>query len=165
MTPDTSNKPCKSLIDRLVLVLATGFGVGYIPVMPGTFGSLWGPFLVWGLLLFKLSIPVHILVCLLIVLIGIPICTRASQLLERDDPGSIVYDEIAAFPIVFAVVELNFTVALLGFLWFRFFDILKPWPICLVDRIHGGIGVMADDLVAGVFAGAALWGTVFILGL
>lgn len=79
------------------------------------------------------------------------------------DPGAVVFDEIAAFPVVFLLVPVDLTTGLLGFLWFRFFDIAKPWPIRWFERFPGGWGIMADDLVAGVYSGASLWLTVRLL--
>lgn len=76
----------------------------------------------------------------------------------------MVFDEIAAFPLVFAAVPVNGPTALLGFAWFRLFDIWKPWPASRLDKLHGGLGIMADDAAAGVYAGIALCLTAWSLG-
>ena len=98
-----------------------------------------------------------------LVLIGIPICSQAAIRFGRSDPPQVVFDEIAAFPLVFAVVAVDFTTGVLGFFWFRLFDILKPWPVKQLEKLPTGAGIMADDLAAAVYAAVALWGTVQIL--
>jgi len=133
-----------------------------IPVAPGTFGSLWGPPLAWGFQ--QLPQGVELLLSVLVLVIGVPICGRAARVLGQEDPGSVVFDEIAAFPLVFAAVPVNGPTALLGFAWFRLFDIWKPWPASRLDKLHGGLGIMADDAAAGVYAGIALCLTAWSLG-
>ncbi len=146
--------------DHALLLLATGFGVGRSPVAPGTVGSLWGLLVVWAWQQSGLPVWATALFAVAIFLIGIPICRRGAELLGSKDPAAVVFDEIAAFPIVFAAIELNWLSALIGFLWFRLFDILKPWPCSRFDRLPGGLGIMADDAAAGVYAGVALWITI-----
>jgi phosphatidylglycerophosphatase A len=97
---------------------------------------------------------------LLIFLAGVAICHRAAREFNGKDPKQIVFDEIAAFPIVFLFVPINWATAIYGFIWFRLFDILKPWPIKKVESLPGGLGIMADDFVAGVYAAAALMFTI-----
>jgi phosphatidylglycerophosphatase A len=144
--------------DGLVLLLATGLGAGAVRKAPGTVGSLWGPPLVWGLQEAGLTGWSWGAAGLLIALLGIPLCGRAATILGRKDPGSVVYDEIAAFPVVFAMTQVTLMTAVLGFGLFRLFDIVKPWPIRRFERLPGGWGIMLDDLIAGVYAGALLWG-------
>ncbi len=148
--------------DQIVLFLATGCGLGWIPVAPGTFGSLGGLVLVYGLSL--LPLWGYIAGEVAVIAVGIWLCTRAGQLLGRLDPPSVVWDEIAAFPIVFAGVTLNPWTAVLGFLWFRLFDIAKPFPINRLERLPAGWGVMSDDLMAGVFAAIGLQATIWLGG-
>jgi phosphatidylglycerophosphatase A len=154
----------RSTGDRLTLCLATGLGLGYAPKAPGTFGSLLGLPLVWLLELWGLPPIVDWVVAVLIFLLGVPICARSAKLFGREDPPQVVYDEIAAFPIVFAFVGLTPLSAVLGFAWFRLFDIVKPWPIRRFELLPSGWGVMADDAVAGLFAGAALWASLWVVG-
>ena len=134
---------------------ATGLGVGFIPWAPGTFGTLWGLPLAWGINRIP-SVLVQVALILVICLIGIPICHRGATALGRKDPGSVVWDEIAAIPITFFLVPASrmssFWVLLAGFLLFRFFDISKIPPAKQVERCPSGIGIMADDWVAGVYA-------------
>jgi phosphatidylglycerophosphatase A len=131
--------------------------------MPGTFGSLLGLLLAWGLGGSGWPIGLQIALEGVILLAGIPICGRAARLFGRPDPGSVVYDEIAALPLVFLSVPLVFSTslalptAILGFLWFRVFDILKPWPVHRLERLPGGLGIMIDDVAAAIYATIALW--------
>ncbi|QDT48787.1 Phosphatidylglycerophosphatase A [Symmachiella dynata] len=153
----------KRFWDNAVLLLGTGLGIGWIPVAPGTFGTLWGLPLVWGIQQFPL--PIQCLVIIGLFIIGIPICGRSAKLMGTDDPGGVVFDEIAAMPIVFLVTPLTWPTAIFGFLWFRVFDILKPPPASRLEKMHGGLGIMADDSMAGIYAAVALWGTAKIWGL
>ncbi|MFN0053407.1 MAG: phosphatidylglycerophosphatase A [Planctomycetales bacterium] len=144
------------MIDRIVLLLATGLGAGSAPRMPGTVGSLLGLPLAWGLQ--HLPWWGQIAAAALIFVIGIPICQRGALLLKSKDPGPVVFDEIAAFPVLFLFATWSWGTAVAGFLLFRIFDISKPWPCRRLETLPGGLGIMADDLAAGVYAGLALWG-------
>lgn len=153
-----------------ILLLARGLGTGLAPKAPGTCGSLLGPVLVLGLFRLQLSLPVYLVVSLLIFLLGVYLCEQGSRLLGKDDPGEIVIDEIGAFTIVMLPVfhrplSADFLwVSLFAFLWFRLFDIWKPWPVRYFDRIHGGWGIMADDYVAAIYAAICLYVTLILLG-
>jgi phosphatidylglycerophosphatase A len=131
--------------------------------MPGTFGSLLGLLLAWILGVSGWPIGLRVAAEAVIFLMGIPICGRAARVFGQADPGSVVYDEIAAMPIVFLSVPLAFTTSLalpaavLGFLLFRVFDIAKPWPIHRLERTKGGLGIMIDDVAAAIYAAIALW--------
>jgi len=150
-----------SRFDRCILFLAQGFGLGWSPRAPGTFGSLGGLLLVWGMQGLRLweSIAVEVVV----IAAGVWLCTRAGRLLGRNDPPSVVWDEIAAFPIVFFGVALTPLTAVLGFAWFRLFDISKPWPIQHLEKLPEGWGVMFDDLLAGVYAAISLGLTLWLI--
>ena len=154
-----------SLLDRLAWLYATGCGVGMAPKAPGTLGSLLGPLLVWGWQ--SLERPIHesVIVTLFAVMLGVGASQRTAKRYGLSDPGCVVCDEIAAFAIVFAMTPVTWTTAAIGFIWFRVFDIAKPWPIRRLEHLPGGWGIMADDLLAGVFAAAALHGTQWLLEL
>ncbi len=155
-----------------VLFLGFGFGSGLSPKAPGTAGTLMAmPLLVLALSLLESS--GFVLLTLLVIAVGVPICGVSSRRLGVHDHGGIVWDEFAGL-FVTAVPLLLFPVAGtepvswltlgLAFVWFRFFDVLKPWPIRYFDQhVHGGLGIMLDDLVAGVFAAAALWASLQFL--
>lgn len=153
--------PPLHFIDRFVLLLATGFGLGHLPKAPGTWGSLAGLILVW-LLRFG-PVEVYWIGECICVFTGVWICTRACDLLHAKDPGKVVWDEICAFPIVFMGTVLNPLTAFLGFVLFRLFDIAKPFPVKQFERLPQGWGVMADDLMAGLYAAGVLQILVWIL--
>jgi len=144
-----------SFTDRITLLVATGLGLGSVPVAPGTIGSLAGLPFAWGL--HFLPLWGQVVVAAITFLVGIPVCAAGARLLGTKDPGAVVFDEIAAFSIVFLFVPFNLLSAVLGFVLFRLFDIWKPWPARRVERLPGGLGIMADDFVAGFYASAALW--------
>jgi phosphatidylglycerophosphatase A len=125
--------------------------------MPGTFGTLLGLPLAWGLNYAGWPQAIELLAITAIILAGIPLCGRAARLLGKTDPGCVVFDEIAAVPLVFLLVRITFSTAILGFIWFRIFDIAKPWPVRRLERLPGGLGIMIDDVAAAIFAGIALW--------
>jgi len=132
--------------------LACGFGSGLAPVAQGTFGSL-AALLPW-LLLRQYSLPLNVVVIVIGFVVGVLACDIAGRALGVDDHRSLVWDEfigqwIALLP---ALVAPWWTIAL-GFALFRLFDVWKPWPIRYVDRhLKGGLGVMTDDVIAGIFA-------------
>ena len=143
-------------------LLATGFGSGLSPVVPGTMGTLAA--IPLYLLLVQLPLGWYLAVVLLTFLVGIKICQVTSDDMGVHDHGSIVWDEFAGFWLTMAVVPLfqipatDWKWLLTGFILFRFFDMVKPWPIGWLDkRVHGGLGIMIDDIVAGVMAGVALY--------
>ena len=146
---------------RPVVWLATGAGVGFIPVAPGTFGTLWGLPLAWATgWIGQTSVTLEVLVIVVVCLVGIPICSRATRALGGEkDPGAIVLDEIASLPITFFLVEMSSVVVILaGFALHRLFDITKPPPARQLERLPDGLGVMADDWAAGVYSCLVLHG-------
>jgi phosphatidylglycerophosphatase A len=146
-----------TLRQRLLLFLAEGFGFGRMPVAPGTFGSLPGVLLCWGGLELQAGAAVCVAIWLFLFLTGIPLCRIAAELREKHDPGSIVWDEITAFALLAAVTAHGWQWLVLGFILFRIFDIGKPWPVRRFERLPGGLGIMADDQIAGVYAATVLW--------
>jgi phosphatidylglycerophosphatase A len=151
----------KPLLDMTAISLATGLGIGLFPVAPGTAGSLLGPPLVWAVLELALPLPAVLAIGAAFILVGIPICTRASKAMDRHDPGEIVFDEIAAFWIVFLpqIVmsqSLDPLTMCSGFVLFRIFDIAKPWPIQRLEKLPDGTGIMVDDLAAAAYAAVCL---------
>lgn len=143
------------LPQRLILWLACGFGSGLIRPAPGTWGTLPGV----GLAYLLMPYPgYHALAIVLVSLAGIWLCGKASDILGVHDHGSIVIDEIAGVMLALWYFQPSWATLLLGFLWFRVFDIFKPQPIKLIDKhVHGGLGIMLDDLLAGVLAWALLY--------
>ncbi|MBI3860919.1 MAG: phosphatidylglycerophosphatase A [Planctomycetia bacterium] len=138
-----------------MVFLGTGFGVGLAPKAPGTFGSLLGLPLVWGIQ--QLPGWAWYVAPFVAFALGIPICGIASRRMGLKDPGAIVFDEIAAFTVVFLFVPISLATATIGFVLFRVFDIAKPWPAKRLEALPGGVGIMADDFAAAVYAGSLLW--------
>ena len=132
--------------------LALGFGSGLAPKAPGTFGTLAAIPLVC-LLAYSTSLSGYLLVTFVASIVGIWLCGKTAKDMMVHDDSSIVWDEIAGLLITMIAVPLSWQSLLLGFALFRLFDILKPWPISYLDaRVHGGFGIMIDDVLAGFFA-------------
>ena len=134
-----------------VLLLAFGGGSGLSPVAPGTAGSLLA--IALFPLLALLPLPAYLLFVAVFSLAGVWICGRAAEKLGVHDHGGIVIDEMAGMWLAMIAVPPTLPWTIAGFVLFRFFDIVKPWPIGLIDRhVQGGLGIMLDDLLAGVAA-------------
>lgn len=145
------NKAPASVFRNPVHFLAFGFGSGAVPYAPGTFGTLAAVPLY--LLLAQLSLPLYLLALVLAFGVGIWLCERTSRDLGVHDHGGIVWDEFVGFWLTMTVAPPGWQWLLAGFLLFRLFDILKPFPIGYFDRhVHGGLGIMLDDAIAGSFA-------------
>ncbi len=141
--------------EKAVLFLATGFYVGNIPPAPGTLGSLIG--LALCFLLAGIQLPPAIILAVLFIGFAIWIAHAAEKTLKKKDPGCIVIDEVAGMVVTLIGLPFNLTTAVIGFIIFRILDILKPFPIRTLDkRLAGGIGIVADDVVAGIFANIIL---------
>lgn len=136
-------------------LLAFGLGAGCSPRAPGTAGTLIG--IAVFLPLSRLELPAYLLATALIFALGVWICGRTAEDLRVHDHPGIVWDEIAGVLVALTAVPLHWGWLLAGFLLFRLFDIWKPWPIGWLDRrIGGGLGIMLDDLIAGLFTLAIL---------
>jgi len=133
------------------MAVATGGFVGKIPKAPGTWGSAVA-FLPWFFLR-TLSLPAYLAWVVVLFFIGFLAAGSAEKLLDQADPGCIVIDEIVGMLIALILVPAHPAVLLLAFILFRVFDILKPFPVSWFDRhIHGGLGIMLDDVMAGIYA-------------
>lgn len=145
-------------------VLAFGLGAGTAPVAPGTAGTLVGLPLYAALA--GLPFSVYLAALAAVIAAGVAICGRtAADLGVHDHPG-IVWDEIAGLLVALCGVPIGWDWAVAGFVLFRLFDILKPWPIHWIDRrVGGGLGIMADDVLAGLYAAAMLHATAWWLGV
>ncbi|MDH5445761.1 MAG: phosphatidylglycerophosphatase A [Gammaproteobacteria bacterium] len=142
--------------------LSFGFGSGYMPFAPGTFGTLAA--IPVFLLLSQFSISTYVLISLGMALLGIVLCSYTSQALGVHDHSGIVWDEIVGYLITMFMVPATLMNIAIGFALFRLFDIWKPWPIRQLDKnIHGGLGIMLDDVIAGIFAAIILQIILFLL--
>ncbi|WP_046006864.1 phosphatidylglycerophosphatase A family protein [Pseudoalteromonas rubra] len=145
------NKPLSFNLKRPHHFFALGFGLGLAPKAPGTFGTLAAlPFI---LLTMGQPLWLQISLAIVISLAGFWICGKTARDVGVHDHPAIVWDEVAGFYITMVGAAISWQSLLVGFLLFRFFDIAKPGPIRLLDRkLHGGLGIMADDLLAGIFS-------------
>jgi len=143
------------LLKRLILFLASGFYSGYAPFASGTFGTLVG--IALYLLLSQLSVIFYSILTVAVIAAGVGLASQAETILGEKDSGIIVIDEIAGFFVTMWALPVTWPMVTAGFLFFRFFDVLKPFPIRRIDQnVPGGWGVMLDDLLAGVYANLAL---------
>jgi phosphatidylglycerophosphatase A len=145
---------------KTALILATWFGSGFIPVASGTFGTLAAiPFV---LLLSCLGGWYGAIALVVITAVAVWTSHRTQDLLGKPDPSEVVIDEVAGFSVTMFLLPLSWTSVGLGFILFRFFDIVKPWPVRQAEGLKGGLGIVADDLLAGVYAHLILRGILLV---
>ncbi|MBN1365427.1 MAG: phosphatidylglycerophosphatase A [Syntrophaceae bacterium] len=141
--------------EKLITFLATGFGSGLAPFAPGTAGTL------VGVLICLLCIPMPWILRLLFVFallaVSLYVTEHAESIYKKKDDQRIVIDEIIGFQITMLPAAINVLSLCAGFVLFRFFDILKPFPVKNLQRLRGGLGIVADDVAAGIYAGIVLW--------
>lgn len=166
----------KTPLDYFALAVTT-FGVGYLPLAPGTYGSMVGvliyllfcrieafsmiAFGMKGFIAAQITAWIHafnLVIFLLFCLLGIWAANRATLLFQKKDPQEAVVDEVIGQLIIFLFVpfDISWKLILAGFLLFRLFDIWKPYPIDSLQNLPAGIGVCADDILAGVYGGVCL---------
>ena len=133
------------------LFIATCSYLGHVPIAPGTVGSLLG---LGVCFLIRLTGALYLEFLLALIIIGLGVWSAgiAEQYFNKEDPGVVIIDEVAGMLVTLFLIPLTFSGVLFGFLAFRFFDIVKPYPARLLERLPGGWGVMMDDLIAGVYA-------------
>lgn len=147
----------------LTVFLATGFGVGYCPKIPGTVGTLLGAVLYFGLSAHPWSLYVLVLGIMLVA--GVWLCEQAVETFGDSDPKEVVWDEMTGYLVAMAAAPRSLAWAIAGFVLFRIFDIVKPGPVGWADRrFGGGIGIMLDDLFAGILTLLVLSATEWTLG-
>jgi phosphatidylglycerophosphatase A len=161
---------------RFALAIATAFGLGYLPKAPGTFGSLGGVAL-YGLI--QYYFPLNLLpgtdpgiagrvlwlawtalsVSVVLALVGVWAASRAAEFSAAKDPQFVVIDEVSGQHLTYflSLTLLDWKYLLLGFILFRVFDIWKPFPARQAESLPGGLGIMADDWIAGIYAALGLW--------
>jgi phosphatidylglycerophosphatase A len=137
----------------LALAVATSCGVGYVPIAPGTFGSLAGLLLWWVL---PADPRVQLIAIVVLFVVGSWSASAAERHFASTDPGPVVVDEVMGMLITLFMVPVGWPGALAAFFWFRLFDVIKPYPANRFEQLHGGIGVMADDGMAAIYANLAL---------
>ncbi len=133
-------------------ILSTWFGVGYIPIMPGTAGSLVALPIAW-IIIESLGHAWFLAILLSVLLLGIFVSDQCRKRYKEKDPSRIVIDEVVGQWVSVLFLAPDILYYSVGFVLFRFFDILKPWPISWVDQhIENGLGIMLDDVLAGIFS-------------
>ncbi|MCK5033686.1 MAG: phosphatidylglycerophosphatase A [Calditrichia bacterium] len=140
------------LVNITSYIFATGFGCGYIPKIPGSVGSLVAVLVYWFYPVETFSL---LTVSIFLFFIGVPTATIVERF-EGKDSGKIVIDEITGQVLTFAFIPFSGINIILGFILFRFFDILKPYPINISQKLPNGWGVMIDDVLAAIYANIAL---------
>ncbi|MGD9160475.1 MAG: phosphatidylglycerophosphatase A [Desulfobacteraceae bacterium] len=141
--------------DKVILFFATWFYAGLIPFAPGTWGSLAAlPFAAGA---YSLGPVFSCMSLLIIFFISIPVSGRASKIMKKEDPSHVVIDEVAGVFVTLFLIPVSWTGIAAGFILFRIFDVIKPFPVGLIDKkIKGGAGIVLDDIMAGVYANVCL---------
>lgn len=141
--------------DKVIIFTATGALTGKAPFAPGTFGTIAGILFV---LAFKYIPPGYeILYVVAVIIFAIWISDMAEKILKQKDPGCIVIDEIAGYLVAMAGMPITITTIIAGFILFRFFDIIKPFPVKYFEKkFNGGPGIVLDDLIAGLLSAFVL---------
>jgi phosphatidylglycerophosphatase A len=142
-------------------LLSFGFGSGLAPKAPGTFGTLAAVPLYW--LCRDLALAPYLALVMAAAFLGVWLCDYTAEALGVHDHPAIVWDEVVGYFITMTAAPSGWQWLLLGFVLFRLFDILKPWPIRWIDRhVHGGLGIMLDDILAGALAWLVLQGVALL---
>jgi phosphatidylglycerophosphatase A len=149
-------------VTRLAVFVATFGYSGYFPFAPGTVGSAAG-LLVYLLVWWTQSLVVEVGLIVTLFAVGVWAGTTAERYFGGIDPGPIVIDEVAGMLITLAFIPVGVSGALAGFVLFRIFDVIKPYPAARLEALHGGLGVMADDAMAAVYANLCLRGLLWLL--
>jgi len=141
------------MIKAAVRVLSTFFYIGYLPFIPGTFGSLAGLFL---FILIQGSPALCMLLTFLIMGIGFLVCGRAEKMMQKKDPSCIVIDEVSGMLLSLLFLPYDIKIVAIAFIFFRILDTLKLYPAGRLEKLKGGVGIMADDLIAGLYTNIIL---------
>jgi len=144
----------RSPTDLVATAIATGLGSGYSPFAPGTAGSLVGLALFWAMQ--GLSLAWQLVACLSLLALGTAAAGHVASRLGDDDPSIVVVDEVLGMWITLLLVPWSAWTAAGGFFLFRAMDVIKPYPARDLEALHGGLGIMADDVAAGLYANVAL---------
>lgn len=150
-----------AIIKNPVHFLAFGLGLGFMPIAPGTAGTLLGVILYY--LNISYSIVNEVILVLVASIIGIYLCGKTARDINYHDHPGIVWDEVAGYLVTMLFVPFSVFNIIIGFILFRIFDIVKPWPIKAIDqKVAGGLGIMLDDIIAGVFSCVSLHMYLFV---
>ncbi|MBU4305810.1 MAG: phosphatidylglycerophosphatase A [Candidatus Omnitrophica bacterium] len=147
-------------MQNLIRILSTACFIGYMPLMPGTYASALGLFLT---VLFGQMRFFYFLLTGILLIAGFLVCGRAERLFNEKDSSKIVIDETAGIMLAYCLVPLNPLNLILGFILFRAFDVLKPFPIKQIQRIPGSAGIMLDDMLAALYTAGVLFALRFFM--
>jgi phosphatidylglycerophosphatase A len=134
-------------------LLSTFFYVGYLPLIPGTFGSLVGILLIYLIELYALN---YVLLTIAVIAIGFLVCGRAEKAMAKNDPRFVVIDEVSGMLLSLVFIPYDIKLVVLAFILFRVLDTLKPYPAGRLERLKGSVGIMSDDLIAGLYTNLIL---------
>jgi phosphatidylglycerophosphatase A len=151
---NTVSQERKRISSVVAQVIASFFYVGYVPIIPGTFGSMATFALYFGLIRF--SHLTYIVATLLVIVLGIWAAGRMEKESKIIDPSFVVIDEVAGQLITLFLIPISWEFLLTGFVLFRIFDIVKPFPARQAEQLPGGFGIMLDDVLVGIYANLVL---------
>jgi phosphatidylglycerophosphatase A len=134
-------------------ILSTFFYIGYLPLIPGTFGSLAGIFLFY---LVKINALNYTLFTLAVIVVGFLVCGKAEKAMHKNDPRYVVIDEVSGMLLSLIFIPYDIKLVISAFILFRILDTLKPYPAGRLERSKGSIGIMSDDLIAGLYTNLIL---------
>ena len=147
----SAKPPVSVIVKKPAVLLACGLGSGLVPKAPGTVGTLAA--IPLYLVIQPLGLLNYLLLTAVFFVLGIWLCHQAIKVFERNDPSEVVWDEVVGFLVTMIAAPAGWQWLVLGFVLFRIFDIWKPWPVRLADhKLHGGLGIMLDDVIAGIYA-------------
>ena len=147
----SAKPPVSVIVKKPAVLLACGLGSGLVPKAPGTFGTLAA--IPLYLVMQPLGLLSYLLLTAIFFVLGIWLSNQAIKVFNRDDPSEVVWDEVVGFLVTMVAAPAGWQWLVLGFVLFRIFDIWKPWPVRLADhKLHGGLGIMLDDVIAGIYA-------------
>lgn len=139
---------------KIDIWIATGFGLGYSPIISGTVGTLGGIILFW--IFHRLPWPLYLATLIAFSFLGIWSADRAERVFQKKDSGYIVIDEIVGFLVAVFLIPWKWPLVVMAFFLFRVMDILKPFPLRSAEKLPGGLGVMLDDIGAGIYTNVLL---------
>jgi phosphatidylglycerophosphatase A len=148
-------------MNRLAIWIATTGGLGYAPIAPGTAGSAAGVLIYF--LTASWSFPSQLMLAGVVTLVGVWASGIAARHFDRSDPSQVVVDEVAGQLVTYLGTGVGWKGAIVGFVLFRALDIVKPWPANRLEALHGGVGIMADDVMAALYGCAILHGVVWLV--
>lgn len=141
------------MVKSVTKILSTFFYIGYLPLIPGTFGSLAGIVLFY---LIKANVLNYTLFTLAVIVIGFLVCGKSEKAMQKNDPRYIVIDEVSGMLLSLMFIPYDIKFVIIAFILFRILDTLKPYPAGCLERLKGSIGIMSDDLIAGLYTNLIL---------